>query len=368
MRGSDARSSRLPRECTISDLRVLVVDDEPANTRLLAQMLERWGYADVLTLNDARRVTHTVEHDDPDLMLLDLHMPHQSGFEVLRDLQAALTGSTPLPVLVLTADTTSEAARTALSLGARDFVTKPLDHDEVRLRIRNLLETRLLHLQAQAHRDLLEDRVRQRTDQLERARRDLLRRLAIAGEYRDEQTDQHAQRIGHTAGLLAARLGRSAREVHRIIHAAPLHDIGKIAIPDSILLKPGPLTPDEFEIVKAHPVVGARILGGSRSRLLRVAAEIAESHHERWDGHGYPNALAGDAIPLGGRIVAVADVFDALTHERPYKPAWPAAKAVAEIVEQSGSQFDPSVVRAFRALDHEALVSADGAATALRRP
>jgi putative two-component system response regulator len=359
--------NRVPGERTTHDLRILVVDDEPANTRLLQELLERWGYCDVATLTDAREVGTAVEHVTPDLLLLDLHMPHRSGYDVMRELGGGLVGTTPLPILVLTSDTSSDATRQAFSLGARDFVTKPFDHEEVRLRVRNLLQTRLLQLQAKAHGELLEDRVRQRTVQLEKARLDLLRRLAIAGEYRDYETDQHAQRIGRTSGLLVSALGLATREVHRILHAAPLHDIGKIAIPDAILLKPGRLTPQEFETIKTHPRVGARILGGSKSRLLRVAAEIAATHHERWDGHGYPNGLAHEAIPLSGRIVAVADVFDALTHQRPYKLAWPAGRAAAEIVRQSGRQFDPRVVAAFQTLDHAALVCPPGAPTPRRR-
>jgi putative two-component system response regulator len=357
----------MPGERTTYELRILVVDDEPANTRLLEELLGRWGYCDVVTLTDAREVSGVVEQVSPDLLLLDLHMPHRSGYEVMRELGGRLVGTTLLPVLVLTADTSSDATRQAFSLGARDFVTKPFDHEEVRLRVGNLLQTRLLQLEAKAHRDLLEDRVRQRTAQLERARLDLLRRLAIAGEYRDNETDQHAQRIGHSSGLLASALGLATREVHRILHAAPLHDIGKIAIPDAVLLKPGRLTPQEFETIKTHPLVGARILGGGASRLLRVAAEIAATHHERWDGHGYPNGLAGEAIPLSGRIVAVADVFDALTHERPYKHAWSAERAAAEIVEQSGRHFDPAIVAAFQTLDYTALVCPPGARTPRRR-
>ena len=351
-----ANCEKLWSERSARDLRILVVDDNPLNTLLLEQLLERWGWGNVVVLNDSRKVSSAIEQFAPDLLLLDLHMPHRTGYEVMRELNGHLSGPTPLPILVLTSDTSSRAAREAFSLGARDFVTKPFDHEEVRLRVRNLLETRLLQLQAKADRDLLEQRVRQRTFQLDEARFDLLKRLAVAGEFRDDETDHHAQRIGHTSALLASCLGLSAREVNRIRHTAPLHDIGKIAIPDAILLKPGRLTPEEFETIKTHPVVGARILGGSRSGLLRAAAQIAAAHHERWDGRGYPKGLAGEAIPLSGRIVAVADVFDALTHERPYKRAWPAEEAAAEIISQSGRQFDPTVVAAFEALGTPALV------------
>jgi len=364
---SAARTCGASTELELQDLRILVVDDEPANTRLLGALLEGWGYRHILALTDSRRVTETVKRVRPDLLLLDLHMPHVSGSALMRELEDLFIGPTPLPILVLTSDTSSEAIRRALASGARDFVTKPFDQEEVRLRVANLLETRLLQLRAKAHGDLLEDRVRQRTAQIEKARFDLLRRLAIAGEYRDDVTDQHAQRIGHTSGLLACAMGLPEREVQRILHAAPLHDIGKIAVPDAILLKPGRLTAQEFEAIKTHPAVGARILGGSKSRLLRTAAEIAATHHERWDGQGYPRGLVGEAIPLSGRIVAVADVFDALTRERPYKPAWPAEEAVAEIVAQGGRQFDPWVVAAFQKIDHAALVRYQPPALARRR-
>jgi putative two-component system response regulator len=350
-----ANDNRGQDERTRDAMRILVVDDEPANLHLLEQLLESWGYSAVSTLADPREVSSAVERLDPDLLLLDLHMPHRSGYDVIRELNARPGRAAPLAILVLTADTRSEIVHEALALGVRDFVTKPFDHEEVRLRVGNLLEMRLLQVQAKASHELLEDRVRQRTLQLENARLELLKRLAIAAEYRDHESEQHAQRIGQTSSLLASELRLAAREVYRILHGAPLHDIGKIAIPDAILLKPGRLTPQEFEALKTHPVVGGRILGGSQSRLLRVAAEIAATHHEHWDGRGYPDGLAGEGIPLTGRIVAVADVFDALTHERPYKHAWSTDQAAAEIIEQSGRQFDPAVVAAFKTLDHEAL-------------
>jgi putative two-component system response regulator len=186
-----------------------------------------------------------------------------------------------------------------------------------------------------------------------------MRRLALAAEYRDDDTHQHAQRIGYTAGLLAEGLGLPAAMVERIRLAAPLHDIGKIAITDAILLKPDKLTAEEFDTIKSHTLIGARILGGSRSQLLRTAAEIALTHHERWDGGGYPGGLAEDAIPLTGRLVGVADVFDALAHRRPYKPPWPVEEATAEVLSQSGRHFDPAVVEVFADLDHRALVAAD---------
>ena len=203
-----------------------------------------------------------------------------------------------------------------------------------------------------SHREVLEETVARRTAELEDSRWETLRCLALAAEYRDDQTYEHTQRVGRTAALLADRLGLETEFSELIRHAAPLHDVGKLGMPDSILLKPGPLTPTELEVVRGHAAAGARILSGSSSALLRLAAEIAGTHHEWWDGTGYPALLAGDRIPISGRIVAVADVFDALTHERPYKPAWSVADSVLEMQRLSGVQFDPAVIEAFNALDH----------------
>jgi len=350
-----------PTQSALSDMRILVVDDEQANTDLLVRLLRHWRFTNVVALTDSEEVVAAFTDCLPDLLLLDINMPVLSGFDVMGLLERWTQGSTPVPVLVLTADVTDEVKHRALELGARDFLTKPFDPEEVRLRVSNLLEMRMLQLQLKAHGDELEARVRQRTHQLELARLELVHRLALAAEYRDDDTHQHAQRLGYTAALLATGLALPTSTVERVRLAAPLHDIGKIAIPDAILLKPGKLTPEEYEVMKSHTVIGARILGGSRPNLLRTAAEIALSHHEHWDGGGYPSGLAGDEIPLAGRLVAVADVFDALVHRRPYKPAWLLDDAVAEILSQSGRQFDPDAVEAFAALDHQALV--DGGQT-----
>jgi PAS domain S-box-containing protein/putative nucleotidyltransferase with HDIG domain len=204
--------------------------------------------------------------------------------------------------------------------------------------------------------DVLEMTVRERTEELEESRLETLQRLAITAEYRDDATYQHTERVGRTAALIARRLGLSEDDVALIRRAAPLHDIGKVGIPDVILLKPGPLDPDEWELMRQHTEMGARILGEGTFPVLRAAQEITLNHHERWDGRGYPNGLAGEDIPLFGRIVAVADVFDALTHQRPYKAAWPIEAAIAEIERCRGSQFDPMVVDAFTSLDHRHLL------------
>jgi len=261
-----------------------------------------------------------------------------------------------LPVLVLTADITTATRQRALAAGARDFLSKPLDPIEVRLRIGNLLETRRLQLGLLTQNEQLEASVRARTQDLERARLELLERLALAAEYRDDNTQEHAQRVGRTAALIADALGLPSPDAEVIERAAPLHDIGKIGIPDAILLKRAPLTDEEYALMRAHTTIGAQILSGSEFALLNTAELIARTHHERWDGGGYPNGLAGDAIPLAGRIVALADVFDALANERPYKDAWPLEEAVAEVVSLGETHFDPDVVAAFAKLDHAALL------------
>jgi putative two-component system response regulator len=325
--------------------RILVVDDEPSNVLVLRRLLEREGFERIESTSDSREVVKLYVDTRPDLILLDLHMPYVDGLEVL-DRLSEIAESTFLPVLVMTGDLAPEARQQALLRGAKDFVTKPFHADEVVLRIRTLLETRFLYFQVQSQNQILEAKVRERTRDLEAAQNEIIERLARAAEFRDDKTGQHTERVGQMAALLARHLGLSDWQVLLIRRAAPLHDVGKIGIPDAILLKLGKLTIEEFQQVKTHTTIGARILSGSRFSVLRVAEEIAFSHHERWDGNGYLG-LAGDQIPLPGRIVAVADVFDALTQRRPYKEPWPVADAVEEIRRQRGLQFDPAVVDAF---------------------
>jgi putative two-component system response regulator len=335
-------------------MRVLAVDDQAANVLLLERLLAAWGFREVRTTTDPGSVVDLVATWDPDLLLLDLQMPQPDGFAILDALAARGHEPARLPVLVLTADITPDARRRALSAGASDFVGKPFDLDELRLRVANLLDARRLQAELLAVNHRLEDRVRERTRELERSRLEVLERLALAAEYRDDDTYRHTERVGRAAALLARRLGLSAEESALLRRAAPLHDIGKVAIPDRILLKPGRLTPEEFEEMKEHTTAGARILGGSASPLLQMAEVVAASHHERWDGSGYPRGLAGEDIPLHGRLVAVADVFDALTHARPYKDAMPVEVALEEMEAMRGS-FDPRVKAAFDGLDHRGL-------------
>ncbi|HEX9105661.1 MAG TPA: HD domain-containing phosphohydrolase [Longimicrobiales bacterium] len=330
----------------LRDARILIVDDEPANVLLLERILKRDGYLQVRSTTDARRALPMFQEFAPDLVLLDLRMPHMDGFAVMEQLRPRVPMDAYLPILVLTADITPMAKEKALSGGARDFLTKPLDATEVLLRIRNLLETRFLHLELHGEKRALEEKVAERTRELDLTRLEILERLARAAEYRDFDTGKHAARMGEIAGMLATALGLSADRVELIRQAAPLHDIGKIGIPDAILLKPSPLTEEEFEIIKKHTIIGAGMLSGSRSPLLQVAEEIALYHHERWDGTGYAY-LVGAQTPIAARIATVADVFDALSHDRPYRPAWPAERVMAHVQEGAGSAFDPDVVAAF---------------------
>ena len=312
---------------------------------VLRRVLERSGFTRVQTTTDPREARTLYLDFRPDLILLDLHMPHLDGLAVMDELNQ-IAEATYLPILILTGDVSPEARRDALSRGAKDFVHKPFSTDEVLLRIGTLLETRFLYLQIQSQNQMLEAKVRERTRELEGAQFEIIERLAKAAEFRDDNTGQHTERVGQMAALMAKQIGLPESQVSLIRRAAPLHDVGKIGIPDKILLKPGKLSGDEFALVKTHTTIGARILSGSRFPILRLAEEIAFSHHERWDGEGYAR-IAGDSIPLPGRIVAIADVFDALTQRRPYKDAWPVDKAVDEIEQQRGRQFDPKLVDAF---------------------
>jgi len=326
-----------------ADARILVVDDEETNVHALTRILRAAGYVNVLWTTDPRTVASLYQKHDPDVILLDLHMPHLDGIGVLRQLRVIMRPQAYVPVLVLTGDYTPEARRRALSEGAKDFLTKPFEVDEVLLRIRNLLETRYLHREITTQNQLLEKRVRERTVELEGAYLDTLERLASAAEFRDDETGRHTERVGEVAALLGGALDMPEEDLFLIRRAAPLHDVGKIGIPDAILRKPGPLTGEEWEVMKTHADIGARILSGGRSRVVQMAEEIARYHHEQWNGEGYPHGVSGEAIPLSGRLVMVADVYDALTSDRVYREAWPTEMVLAYIREHAGQRFDPRV-------------------------
>jgi putative two-component system response regulator len=341
----------MTRRPELAAARVLIVDDEQAYVDLLQRFLQSIGYRNVRTTTNPFDVAQLVIDFDPDLILLDLRMRGMDGIAVMQQLEP-YTSRFYLPILVLTGDITEEAKRASLSSGARDFLNKPFDLTEVRLRIENLLETRFLHLELQEQNASLERRVKERTKELEETRREVLDRLSMVADYRDDATGRHTRRVSGLSGALARHLGVDAGETETLRLASALHDIGKIGIPDDILLKPGPLTPDEAALMKTHTTIGAKMLSGSHSRLLQVAEVIAMSHHERWDGTGYPERLAGTAIALPARIVGLADVVDALSSDRPYRGAWPFAEVQAEVRRQAGAHFDPDVVAAyFRLLD-----------------
>lgn len=332
----------------IPSARILMVDDEEANLQLLRRILEPDGFSDIRSTTDSAEVLSLCLADPPDLILLDILMPEKDGYQVLSELREHMGAEEYLPVLILTSDHSAEAKRQSLSAGAQDFLTKPLSPTEVRLRVRNLLETRFLHLALREHNRDLENRVRRRTAELEEAHSQILARLARAAEYRDDETGEHTRRVGRISGAIAQELGLEADQVELIQRVAPLHDVGKIGIPDDILLHPGQLSQDGREVMRSHTTIGGDLMAGSGIPLLDVAEEIARTHHEWWDGNGYPEGLSGEAIPITGRIVAVADTFDALSHRRPYKPAWPVEEAWEEVQRKAGTHFDPAVVEAFK--------------------
>lgn len=334
-------------EAQLAHARILVIDDDPANLDLLRRILEPQGYTELHTTADPFKATEIVQELHPDLILLDLWMPGMDGLQLLETLRSRTPPGAYLPILVLTSDSSQDAKRRALASGANDFLTKPLSPAEVRLRVRNLLETRFLHRELEERNQSLERRVRERTQKLEAARLEILHRLARAAEYRDDETGEHTRRVGRASGRIARSLGLPRGETELIEMVAPLHDVGKIAIPDRILISPARLSAEDFDVMKTHTVIGWELLRGSGFPLLDTAALIARSHHEHWDGSGYPDALAGADIPLAGRIVALADTFDALTHARPYKRAWTEAEALAEIIANRTRRFDPDVVDAF---------------------
>jgi putative two-component system response regulator len=327
--------------------RALIVDDDVQVSDALRRLLREAGLGTVITTADPTQAAALFARHEPDVVLLDLHMPGLDGFEVLALLRDVAPSGVPVPIVMLTGDSGSKQKLQALAGGATDFLVKPIDVMEVILRVRALLHTRELQRELADQNRTLEVRIAKRTRQLEVAQMEMLERLASAAELRDDDTGQHIHRVGQLAGRLALALGWTREQAELLDHAARLHDIGKIGIPDSILRKPGPLTPEEFEQMKSHTVVGARLLAGGQSELIQMAERVALDHHERWDGAGYPNKLAGDAIPLEARIVAVADFFDALTHERPYRAAFPVERTLAMVRSSVGSHFDPRVGEAF---------------------
>ncbi len=338
--------------------RIVIVDDEPFNFMVLRKFLSDEGYSRVLTTSDSTTAVDTIQKANPDLVILDIIMPEVDGIQILTRLKADPELSR-VPVLILTATSDSSLKREALGLGATDFLNKPVDAHDLLPRVRNAIMFKLQQDQMRDYAGYLEDQVRIRTTELIESRRDIVRCLARAGEFRHTQTGLHVLRVGLYAGVIAEELGFAPTEVEDIELAAQLHDLGKIAIPDSILLKPGKLTETEMQAMRRHCRIGMKIIqpnriggrgrAGNPNRLTQMAAMIASTHHEHWDGHGYPSGLRGEQIPIEGRITAVADVFDALSSARPYKKAFTFEECFEIMEGDRGKQFDPAVLDALLA-------------------
>ncbi|WP_431484655.1 HD domain-containing phosphohydrolase [Pseudomonas solani] len=339
------------------ETRIVIIDDITANMRLLESSTRAFGLHHVQGFSDSAEGLEWLIHNPWDLLILDLDMPAPDGFEILRRLGDR--NRSRRPVIILTALGDPESRRRGFELGANDYLTKPVDLPELLLRIRNCLQLAYATEHLENMNQDLEAKVRTRTAQLKESYRAGIRALSRAACYRDNDTGDHILRIGEFAALLAATIGMPESWCETLRLAAPMHDLGKIGIADSILLKEGPLTLEERTAMMEHPRIGYSILheeGGTE--LIDMAAEIAYCHHEKWDGSGYPRGLAGDAIPLAARIVALCDVYDALRMDRPYKRAWSPERAQAHILEQSGRHFDPQLVEALqtRFADIEALL------------
>lgn len=333
---------------TISDphssTRILIVDDEPYVCRVLSRWLSSEGY-DCTTADSADEAWECLQSEDFSLVVSDIVMPGRSGIELLRMTRERL-GDEVAFVMVTALDDRETAVR-ALQLGACGYTLKPFNKNEVILNIFNALERRRLTLESRAYELRLEEKVREQIEEIHTSREDIALRLIAAQEYRHDETGAHIRRISLYAEVLAERMRYPAEQVEMLRLAAPMHDVGKIGVKDSILLKPGKLTEDEFEAMKAHTIIGARILEGSTVPLVNIARDIALSHHEKWDGNGYTEGISGENIPEPARIVALIDVYDALVHDRVYRPAVPEKDAIALMTEGQGKHFDPKIFETF---------------------
>ena len=357
----------LPHE-DIRNLSIHIVHDEELNIRVARKYLRSWGFQQVAATTDPHDVLSHFKQTPPDLVLLDVMMPEISGLEILKMLRSR-DATRNIPIIILTAHIEDEIKHESLELGANDFLAKPIDPNEMLPRVRNLLSLRAHQKWLEKSSEHLEAEVQRRTVALVKAELQIVNCLARAAEYRDNETGRHIIRVGHYSALIARALGFSDRHVNLIREAAKLHDVGKVGIPDAILLKAGSLDPHQIDVIRRHCEIGlnviqhitqeeflsirrhaqfgANILEASDSPLLNMAAQIAMTHHEKWDGTGYPFGIAGEEIPIEGRIVAVADVFDALSTSRPYKAAFPLEKCLQIIADGRGTHFEPRVVDAF---------------------
>ncbi|MDP8255072.1 MAG: response regulator [Candidatus Alcyoniella australis] len=339
--------------------RILVVDDDEMNRRLLTTILGRLGY-EVDEAFDGINALERVAANPPEVILLDIDMPRMNGFEVARRLKDS-DETKIIPIVAISSSSEVESRIKAFEVGADDFLSKPVDQTELRARVQSLLKVKAYNDHMLSHQLILEREVEKRTEQLRTAYEDLksaslkikqgtldtIFRLAQAAEYKDMETGSHIKRIGYYAAAVSRSMSLPAQDVDTVLYAAPMHDIGKIGIPDRILLKRASLDSDEWEVMKQHTLIGGKILSGSDTAVLKMAEQIALTHHEKWDGSGYPKGLKGDQIPLWGRITSVADVFDALTSDRPYKQAIPIDESIEIMKKGRGVYFDPDVTDTF---------------------
>jgi putative two-component system response regulator len=352
----------------LNTAKIAIIDDEELNIEVVRGYLAEAGYKNFATTMDARKALDLIRDTHPDTVLLDIKMPHINGLEILAAMRAE-ENLVHIPVVVLTACTDAETKCKALELGPSDFLAKPVDPSELLLRLRNVLMVKAYHDHLASYSQLLEEQVRKRTAELAASRQQIIHCLARAGEFHDDDTGHHVIRVGLYAGVIGRALGYDEKWAKSLEQAAQLHDIGKIGVPDTVLLKTGELAPDEYDLIRRHCDFGSSIIqpmsssrfqlyqshAGIGSQLLDIdgypimemAATIAQTHHEKWNGTGYPQGLAGEDIPIEGRITAVADVYDALSSERPYKPAFSREKCLKILMEGRGAHFDPEVLDAF---------------------
>ena len=344
----------------ITKTAILVVDDQPQNIELLEAYLVPHGY-EVVKAASGEEALGKLPGNQIDLVLLDVMMPGMDGFEVIRRIRRD-DAHRLLPIILVTALRETEDRVRGIEAGCDDFIAKPVDRTELLARVRSLLKVKAYNDLISNYRKELESEVARRTEELKQAfgrikaaSLETIYRLSIASEYKDEDTGPHIRRMSRYCAAVARRMGLDENTIEIILYAAPMHDLGKIGIPDRILSKPTKLDPVEWEIMKLHTVIGANILKGSDAEFIRLGETIAQSHHEKWDGSGYPNGLKGTEIPIAGRITAIADVFDALTSKRRYKEPFSAEKSLAIIRARRGSHFDPDVTDAFFAIQDEIL-------------
>lgn len=327
-------------------MRILLIDDTQLNITILQHLIKKIPEYQSIAYTSPIEALDWCRSNEPDLVVVDYMMPSMDGIEFTRQFRQ-LANYADIPILMVTANSETSVRHQALASGVSDFLNKPLDSNEFLARTKNMLALRQSQKKLINHAAWLADEVEKATAKIKEQERETIFCLAKAAEYRDPETGAHIQRMAHYSKHIAHQLSLSKQQQDLLLEAAPMHDIGKVGIPDLILLKPGKLTIDEFTIMKQHAFIGYELLNESSSPLLKVAAEIAYTHHEKYDGSGYPRGLVGEDIPIFGRIVAVADVFDALTSERPYKKAWSIDEALQFLHDGIGKHFDPSCVEAF---------------------